>query len=87
MNSMKLPKTTNRYCPSCKKKTEQKIKIVGTGFTGIGNKGKWGSKPPITKNKRKSKTTKKTNLMYTCQECKKSKYQKKGQRASKVIQE
>ena len=103
---MKLPKTTNRYCPSCKKKTEHKIKIVGTGFkrgtltrgsiaraklrglgVGIGNKGRWGSKPAITKNKRKSKTTKKTNLMYTCQECKKSKYQKKGQRASKVVQE
>jgi len=32
MNSMKIPKTTNRFCPSCKKKTEQKIKIVGTGF-------------------------------------------------------
>jgi len=103
---MKLPKTTNRYCPSCKKKTEHKIKIVGTGFkrgtltrgsiaraklrglgVGIGNKGRWGSKPAITKNKRKSKTTKKTNLMYTCQECKKSKYQKKGQRISKLIQE
>ena len=29
---MKIPKTTNRYCPTCKKKTEQKIKSVGTGF-------------------------------------------------------
>ena len=103
---MKIPKTTNRFCPYCKKKTEQKIKVIGTGGKrgtltrgsisrakarglgrGIGNKGKWGSKPAITKNKRKSKTTKKTNIMYTCKECKKSKYQKKGQRASKVIQE
>ena len=103
---MKIPKTTNRFCPYCKKKTEQKIKVIGTGGKrgtltrgsisrakarglgrGIGNKGKWGSKPAITKNKRKSKTTKKTNVMYTCKECKKSKYQKKGQRASKVIQE
>lgn len=104
---MKLPKTTKRYCPYCKKKTDQKIKIVGTGFKrgsmtrgggkararlrglgrGIGNKGKWGSKPPITKNKRKSKTTKKTNIMYTCSICKKSKYHKKGQRAGKVLQE
>ena len=103
---MKIPKITNRYCPYCRKKTAQKIKVVGTGFKrgtltrgskvrarlrgigrGIGNLGKWGSKPAITKNKRKSKTTKKTNIMYTCQECKKSKYQKKGQRASKVIQE
>ncbi len=104
---MKLPKTTNRYCPSCKKRTEHKIKVVGTGFSrgsmtrgggkiraklrgigrGIGNLGKWGSKPAITKNKRKTKTTKKTNLMYTCKECGKSKYQKKGQRAGKVLQE
>ena len=28
---MKLPKTTKRYCPYCKKRTEQKIKIVSTG--------------------------------------------------------
>lgn len=103
---MKIPKTTNRFCPYCKKKTTQKIKSVGTGFKrgsmrrfggkararlrgiarGIGNLGKW-SKPAVTKNKRKAKTTKKTNLMYTCQECKKSKYQKKGIRAGKVLQE
>ena len=53
---------------------------------GIGNLGKW-SKPAVTKNKRKSKTTKKTNIMYTCKTCNKSKYQKKGQRAGKVLQE
>lgn len=103
---MKIPKTIKRYCPFCKKKTEQKIKIVGTGFQrgtltrgsksrarkrglgkGIGNKGKWGSKPAQSKFKRKTKTTKKTNFMYTCTECKKSKYQKKGKRAGKVLQE
>lgn len=104
---MKIPKTTNRFCPNCNAKTEQKIKNIGTGFKrgsmtrgggklraklrgigiGIGNLGKWGSKPAITKNKRKSKTTKKTNIMYTCKVCEKSKYQKKGQRAGKVIQE
>jgi len=104
---MKIPKVTNRFCPYCKKKTSQKIKVVGTGAkrgtmtrgggklraklrglgVGIGNLGKWGSKPANAKHKRKSKTTKKTNLMYTCQECKKSKYQKKGIRAGKVIQE
>ena len=54
---------------------------------GIGNLGKWGSKPAVSKYKRKSKTTKKTNLMYTCQECKKSKYQKKGIRTGKLVQE
>ena len=103
---MKVPKETNRFCPKCNKKTPQKIKVVGTGFSrgsmrraggkiraklrgigvGIGNKGKW-SKPAQAKHKRKSKTTKKTNIMYTCKTCGKSKYQKKGQRAGKVIQE
>ena len=28
---MKLPKKTTRYCPYCKKRTEQKIDLVGTG--------------------------------------------------------
>jgi len=103
---MKIPKTTNRFCPYCNKKTKQKIKSVSTGGKrgtltrgsisrakkrglgiGIGNKGKWGSKPAVTKFKRKSKTNKKTNIMYTCSECGKSKYQKKGERASKVLQE
>ena len=103
---MKIPKTTKRYCPYCKKKTDQKIKIVSTGAKrgtltrgsisrakarglgrGIGNKGRWGSKPAVSKFKRKTKTTKKTNIMYTCSECKKSKYQKKGKRAGKQLQE
>jgi len=105
---MKIPKITKRYCPYCKKQTEQKIKSVGTGGKrgtltrgsltrakkrglgrGIGNKGKWGSKPAITKNKRKAKTTKKTNIMYTCKECGKSKYKasRRNKRVSKVIQE
>ncbi len=103
---MKIPKKTNRYCPYCKKKTDQKVKLVSTGAKrgtltrgsitrararglgrGMGNKGKWGSKPAVSKFKRKSKTTKKTNIMYTCAECGKSKYQKKGIRSGKQIQE
>ena len=28
---MKKPKTTNRFCPSCRKKTSMKIKILSTG--------------------------------------------------------
>jgi len=102
---MKIPKTTKRYCPYCRKKTEQKIKLVSTGAKrgtltrgsksrvqkrglnrGIGNKGRY-SRPAIAKHKRKSKTTKKTNMMYTCKVCNKSKYQKKGIRLSKQIQE
>ncbi|MEX0920792.1 MAG: 50S ribosomal protein L44e [Candidatus Pacearchaeota archaeon] len=103
---MKIPKKVNRFCPYCNKKTEQKIKVVGTGFKrgtltrgskyraklrglgrGIGNLGKWGSKPAQSKFKRKSKTTKKTNFLYTCEECGKAKYQKKGKRAGRVIQQ
>ena len=104
---MKLPKTTNRFCPYCKKKTEQKIKLVSTGGKrgtlkrgslaraklrgsnrGIGNHGKY-SKPPVSKFKRKTKTTKKTNIMYTCTACKKSKYREssRNKRAGKQIQE
>lgn len=102
---MKIPRTTNRFCPYCKKKTEQKIKVVSTGFKrgtltrgsksrarlrglnrGFGNKGRY-SKPAVSKFKRKAKTTKKTNIMYTCKVCNKSKYRKKGKRAGKVIQE
>jgi ribosomal protein L44E len=102
---MKIPKVTHRYCPYCKKQTEQKIKLVSTGGkrgslkrgsllrgkkrglgVGIGNKGRWGSKPANSKFKRKAKTTKKTNMMYTCKECNKSKYQKKGIRLGKQIQ-
>ena len=104
---MKIPKTTKRYCPYCKKKTEQKIKLVSTGAKrgtltkgsksrarkrglsrGIGNKGKY-SKPAVSKFKRKSKTTKKTNIMYTCNECGKSKYRasKRNKRTGKALQE
>lgn len=105
---MKIPKTTKRFCPYCKKQTGQKIKLVGTGAKrgtltrgsisraksrglgrGIGNKGKWGSKPAVTKFKRKSKTTKKTNIMYTCNECGKSKYRagRRNKRTGKQLQE
>jgi len=98
---MKLPKTTKRYCPSCKKHTEHKITNVTSGhkrsslkrggkvrirkrggWRGIGNKGKYSR---TTNPKLKSKSTKKTNLMYTCKECKKSHYQKKGKRAGKIM--
>ncbi len=104
----KFPKTTNRFCPHCKKKTEHKIKLVSTGNkrgslkrgsllrgkkrglgVGIGNKGKWGSRPAVSKYKRKAKTTKKTNIMYTCKECSKSHYRhsRRNKRAGKQVQE
>jgi len=105
---MRLPKTTNRFCPYCKEKTIHKIKLISTGFRrgaltrgsiararlrglgrGIGNKGKWGSKPAVSKFKRKSKTTKKTNIMYVCEKCGKAHYRKsrRNKRTGKVLQE
>ena len=105
---MKLPKNVNRFCPYCNEKTNQKIKLVGTGGKrgtltrgsiarararglgrGIGNKGKWGSKPAVSKFKRKAKTTKKTNIMYICEKCGKSKYRqgRRNKRTGKVVQE
>jgi len=51
---------------------------------GYGNLGKWGSKPAINKWKRKTKSTKKTNILYTCKTCSKAHYQKKGKRTSKI---
>ena len=98
---MKRPKTTNRYCTTCKKKTEQKVKEPSKGkagsmkrgskvrirlrglWRGIGNQGKYSRLKNQAKKKRK--TTKKTNIMFTCTECGKSKYQKKGKRTSKLI--
>ncbi len=51
---------------------------------GKGNLGKWGSKPPVSQFKRKTKSTKKTNLVYTCTVCGKSTLQKKGKRTSRI---
>ncbi len=55
---------------------------------GIGNKGKY-SKPAVSKFKRKSKTTKKTNIMYICEKCGKAKYRqgRRNKRAGKIQQE
>lgn len=96
-----MPKKTNRYCPYCKKKTEQKIKQPSKGkasvlkrggklrillrglWRGIGNKGRFSRMKSQQKGKRK--TTKKTNILFTCVECGKSKYQKKGKRTSKLL--
>lgn len=101
---MKLPKTTKRYCPKCKKSTEQKIELYKSGSKrnalsrgsierakrrgqgrGVGNKGKWGSKPPITRWKRTgAKGSKKSTLKYTCKVCNKSTQQNQGFRAKKL---
>ena len=52
---------------------------------GVGNLGKWGSKPAISKWKRTgAKQSKKTALKYTCKICKKSTQQSRGVRTKKV---
>lgn len=65
-----------------------RAKRRGLGI-GIGNKGKWGSKPAVSKFKRKSKTTKTMNIMYTCLESGKSHYRKstRNKRTGKILQE
>ena len=93
----------NRYCPYCRKKTEQKLKEPSKNkasslkrggklrirrrglWRGIGNQGRYSRMKNQQKGNRK--TTKKTNIMYTCQKCGKAKYQKKGVRTSKLVLE
>jgi len=103
---MKIPKKTKRFCPFCKKRTEQKVDIVSTGhkrgslkrgslvraklrhaMPGKGNKGKWGSKKAIKSWKRKTKTSMRRVLIYTCQTCKKSLHSKKSRRVQKLVVE
>ena len=61
----------------------ERAKLRGLG-RGLGNLGKWGSKPAVGQWKRKTKNIKKTNLMWTCTVCKKSTIQKRGQRIGKI---
>ena len=51
---------------------------------GKGNKGRL-SKPPVKQRKRKSKTTTRKVLIYTCSECKKSKQAKKSRRVGRLM--
>ena len=67
---------------SLKKFSIQRAQKRGRGV-GMGNLGKWGSKPAIGKWKRKTKSTKKVVYMYTCAICKKSKPARYGRRSSK----
>lgn len=66
-----------------KKGSIERARLRGRG-RGFGNVGKWGSKPAITKWKRKTKGTKKTNIMYSCTVCGKSTLQRKGIRTGRV---
>ncbi len=53
---------------------------------GTGNKGRWGSKPAIKSWKRKTKTTTRKVVIYTCQVCKKS-TQAKSRRVGRIVLE
>jgi len=50
---------------------------------GKGNKGR-RSMPPIKDRKRKTKSTKRITIQYTCKECKKTKQIKKAIRAGRI---
>lgn len=85
-------KHTEHKVTQAKRRTPGASKPLGksakprTGFgKGFGNKGKYGSKPPIGKFKMTGKKlSKKTDLRYECKECKKSHSQAKGTRAKRV---
>ena len=50
---------------------------------GKGNRGRWGSKPAIKKWKRKTKTSTRKVITYTCQQCKKA-TQSRSRRVKKL---
>jgi large subunit ribosomal protein L44e len=58
--------------------------IMRGARSGTGNKGRWGSKPPIKKWKRKTKVTRRLVIMYKCKECNKSKGMKSSIRTSRL---
>jgi ribosomal protein L44E len=68
---------------SLKRGSMQRAALRGRGV-GMGNKGKWGSKPAVGKWKRKTKSTKRLVVLYTCQVCKKGHQSKFGRRVSKI---
>ena len=83
---------TDQKVASAKKRTAGQANPMGkwakcrTGFgKGIGNLGRYGSRPPVNKFKMTGKkTSKKTDLRYECSVCKKSTVQKSGKRSKKI---
>jgi len=67
---------------SLKKGSKQRARMRGRA-RGYGNLGRW-SKPAVGSWKRKTKSTKKTNIKYTCAKCKKSTIQRYGRRVGKL---
>jgi len=68
---------------SLKRGSKVRAKLRGKN-RGMGNLGRY-SKPPVSKFKKKTKTTKKATILYTCSVCGKAKNKKKGMRVSKVV--
>ena len=68
---------------SLKRGSLQRAKKRGLN-RGMGNQGR-RSRPAVSKYKRKTKSTKKTNVKYTCSKCKKATMNKKGTRTKKLI--
>jgi large subunit ribosomal protein L44e len=96
---MKLPKTTKKYCPYCKKHTEHKITIErtrarpktkkrglswGTRHMAKISSGYVGFPRPIPRDK--AKTSRKANLKFECFVCKKKHFQQNPIRLKKVEQ-
>ena len=59
-----------------------RLKVRGLR-SGTGNKGKY-SKPAVKSWKRKTKTTRRLTVLYTCKECGKSKGAKKSIRSGRI---
>lgn len=88
----KCKKHTDQKITSAKKRTAgaahplAKFAKQRSGFgKGIGNLGRYGSRPAISKFKMTGKkASKKTDFRYECSVCKKSSVQKKGIRTKKI---
>tara|TARA_Y100000034_G_scaffold124299_1_gene172275 strand:- start:1196 stop:1504 length:309 start_codon:yes stop_codon:yes gene_type:complete len=96
---MKVPKTTKRFCPFCKKRTEQKIDLVSTGHKrgtlkrgslaraekrGL-NRGK-GNKGKYSRPaiKQRKRKTKTTTRKVMIFKCKECKKSKHGKKSRRV---
>lgn len=80
----KVSQSKRKNASPLKQGSKYRAKKRGLG-RGAGNRGKYGSKPAITKFKMAGKkSSKKTDLRYQCNTCKKSHSQKAGIRAKKV---
>ena len=79
----KVAQNKKRTASSLSKGSKYRARLRGVA-RGIGSRGKY-SRPAVTKFKRTgAKTTKKTDLRYTCSECKKVSCQTTGIRSKRV---